>query len=158
MKKNDRGFMLVEILLVVTVVVTSMIFLYVQISNMDETYDDAFKYNTITSIYAMENIKNFLIDDGIDKVKSVLNSSNYVDLSNCDTAYIENVSYCTMLFENINVKKVYFTKQNVVPLYEEDFQDNMKKFIKKISYDNSDSYRLIVEYNDGTFSSTKVEA
>jgi len=158
MKKNDRGFMLVEILLVVTVVVTSMIFLYVQISNMDETYDDAFKYNTITSIYAMENIKNFLIDDGMDKVKSVLNSSNYVDLSNCDTAYIENVSYCTMLFENINVKKVYFTKQNVVPLYEEDFQDNMKKFIKKISYDNSDSYRLIVEYNDGTFSSTKVEA
>lgn len=158
MKKNDRGFMLVEILLVVTVVVTSMIFLYVQISNMDETYDDAFKYNTITSIYAMENIKNFLIDDGMDKVKSVLNSSNYVDLSNCDTAYIENVSYCTMLFENINAKKVYFTKQNVVPLYEEDFQENMKKFIKKISYDNSDSYRLIVEYNDGTFSSTKVEA
>ena len=63
MKKNNRGFMLVEILIVVTVIVTSMIFLFVQISNMNNSYDEVFKYDTITSIYAMENIKKFLVND-----------------------------------------------------------------------------------------------
>ena len=55
--------MLVEILIVVTVIVTSMIFLFVQISNMNNSYDEVFKYDTITSIYAMENIKKFLVND-----------------------------------------------------------------------------------------------
>ena len=81
MKKNNRGFMLVEILLVVTVIVTSMIFLYVQITNMDDTYDSVFHYNTVTGIYAMENIKNFLIDDGVEKIKDGLKENSFVDLS-----------------------------------------------------------------------------
>ena len=66
MKKNNRGFMLVEILIVVTVIVTSMIFLFVQISNMNNSYDEVFKYDTITSIYAMENIKKFLVNDKLE--------------------------------------------------------------------------------------------
>ena len=157
MKKNDRGFMLVEILLVVTVIITSMIFLYVQISNMDDTYSEVFEYNTITGIYAMENIKNFLIDDGVDRIKEGLKENEYIDLSNCDTNYIYNPSYCTILLESVNVKTLYFTKQNIVNLYDINFNNNMEKFIKKISHDNSNGYRIIVEYNDGTFSSMKVE-
>lgn len=157
MKKNDRGFMLVEILLVVTVIATSMIFLYIQISNMKESYEESFSYNPITSIYAMENMKRFLVDDGIDKLKDALKEEKYIDLSNCDVKYITNSSYCTMLFEKINVENLYFTKQNVSPLYVEDFESDMKKFIKYISYDNTETYRIIVKYNDGTFSSTKVE-
>ena len=46
MKKDNRGFMLVEILLVVTVIATSMIFLYVQISNMNDSYEESFIYNS----------------------------------------------------------------------------------------------------------------
>ena len=158
MKKDNRGFMLVEILLVITVIITSMIFLYVQISNMNDTYEETFNYNTVHSIYAMENIKKFLLADGLDKIKTSLNDDNkYLDLSDCNSLYVNNTSYCTMLFDNINVKNVFFTKQDVSKLYDIDFPKEMKKFIKKISYDKTDTYRLIVEYNDGTFSTTKME-
>lgn len=157
MKKNNRGFMLVEILLVVTVIVTSMIFLYVQITNMDDTYDSVFHYNTVTGIYAMENIKNFLIDDGVEKIKDGLKENAFVDLSTCSSDYIYNPSYCTILLESTNVNKLYFTKQNIKELYEIDFETDMEKFIKNISYDQTNAYRIIVKYNDGTFSSMKME-
>ena len=86
--------MLVEILIVVTVIVTSMIFLFVQISNMNNSYDEVFKYDTITSIYAMENIKKFLVNDNaIKKLEDGIVDVDYIDLSNCDTKYITKLSY-----------------------------------------------------------------
>ena len=158
MKKNNRGFMLVEILIVVTVIVTSMIFLFVQISNMNNSYDEVFKYDTITSIYAMENIKKFLVNDNaIKKLEDGMVYVDYIDLSNCDTTYITNLSYCTTLFEKLKVEKIYFTSQNVMNLYTKNFGLEMNKYIKQISYDKTNGYRIIVEYKDNTFSSMKLE-
>ena len=42
-------------------------------------------------------------------------------------------------------------------LYTKNFGLEMNKYIKQISYDKTNGYRIIVEYKDNTFSSMKLE-
>ena len=49
-KKNNKGFMLVETLIVATFLVTTLLFIYVQFNNITRTYDTSFRYNTVNGL------------------------------------------------------------------------------------------------------------
>ena len=51
MKKNEKGFVLLETLIVTTFVVSTLIFLYTQFSNIKTSYDASFRYNTVEGLY-----------------------------------------------------------------------------------------------------------
>ena len=95
-KNNNKGFMLVEVIIVTVVIATIMTSLYVAFSRVYKVYDMKSKYSNIDGIYALNIIKNYYIEN-ITINKMINNSSTYIDLKND----IENSNkYCSTL--NIN--------------------------------------------------------
>ena len=52
--------MLTETLIVATLLITVLLFMYVQFKNVMRSYERSFKYNTINNIYALNNAKKYI--------------------------------------------------------------------------------------------------
>lgn len=158
MKKNDnKGFMLTEILVTSTLVCTVLIFLYSQFYSIKRGYDVSFKYNTVNGLYAASNVKDFLIDNGTDTMKQKLGTRPYIDL-NKELSEIKSSVYWNSLISSLDIRTILFVKADLTELIsnlnDSDVDEETKRFIRHIDFDkNSTDYRLIIAYNDDTFSS-----
>lgn len=165
MLKNKKGFILAESLIVSTFVLTVLVFMFIQFKNLNTSYKEHFNYNTIPDLYMANNLSNYLIETGYSKVETALqsNSSNYIDLTN--TTNISNYLIETGVWNNLisksNIKKVLFTYYDLRPIktsiIESNYDQKLKNFIYKLKTNGSEGYRLIVEYNDDTFSTIKIK-
>lgn len=170
MKKNDnKGFLLTELLVTATLVSTVLIFLYTQFYTIKKSYDTSFKYNTVNGLYALDNVKDFLVENDIYILTQGLNTTSYIDLIE-NNLQPTNQTYFNTLIDGLNIKYLIFTKQNIedlinqinseTALTSENYEyEDLKKFIKRIDFDNqdtNDNYRIIAEFNDGTFASILV--
>ena len=63
MKKNNGGFMLVELVIVSAVVILSMVSLYTGFNKVYIAYNERSRYYSIDCLYAGEAIKNLFIDE-----------------------------------------------------------------------------------------------
>ena len=105
-KNNNKGFMLVEVIIVTVVIATIMTSLYVAFSRVYKVYDMKSKYSNIDGIYALNIIKNYYIEN-ITINKMINDSSTYIDLKKdiensnkyCSTLNIndENINYCNKI-------------------------------------------------------------
>lgn len=159
MKKNDnKGFMLTEILVTSTLVCTVLIFLYSQFYSIKKGYDISFKYNTVNGLYASSNIKDYLMDNGIDTMKQELEINPYIDLKE-ETSEIKAPAYWNLLISSLNIKEVLFSKADLTELISnlndlDSVDEDFKGFVRNIDFDeNSSDYRLIIQYDDDTFAS-----
>ena len=50
-KNNNKGFMLLETMIVSAFIITTLTFLYVQFSNLKKSYEESFKYDSIPELY-----------------------------------------------------------------------------------------------------------
>lgn len=165
MKKIDKkGFMLTELLVTSTLVCTVLIFLYTQFFSVKKSYENSFKYNTVNGLYALSNIRSFLVDSDIYILKQNLNLNSYVDLMDLENnkVVLKDDVYFQTLITKLNVKNLIFTKENLTDLINDlnnipDRLENMKTFIRYIDYDKKGNlYRIIVEYNNNTFATLLV--
>lgn len=159
MKKIDnKGFMLTEILVTSTLVCTVLIFLYSQFYSIKRGYDISFKYNTVNGLYASSNIKDYLIDNGLDTMRQELETKPYLDLKE-DISFIKAPAYWNLLISSLNIKAILFSKADLTELISnlndlENIDEDFKRFVRNIDFDeNSSDYRLIIQYNDDTFAS-----
>lgn len=156
MKKNS-GFMLFETLIVSTLVLGTLIFLYVQIVNIKKSYNVSFKYNTIPGLYNANALAKYLEKTGYSDIKSQLEGANYVDITDCASAG----SLCYKIVEKTNIKQALFVNSNITNLKTElddtSFNRDLKKYIRRLP-DNKENYnyRLIIEFNDNTFASVPI--
>ena len=159
MKKNS-GFMLFETLIVSTLVLGTLVFLYVQLTSIKKSYNASFRFDTIEGLYKAKMIATYLEKTGYQNIETAMGDGNNVDITNC--VYVG--SLCTKLFEEANVKQIYFVKQDITD-FKELIKNDMfankefKRYLKylkntKEGYD----YRLIVLYHDGTYASVGVKA
>lgn len=175
MKKNEKGFTLLETLIVSTVVVGTLIYLFTQISNVKTNYDISFRYNTIPGLFSAKNIVDYMKKSGYSTLITTLDnsSSDYVTIENNSSFDYGNNDYYLKLKEETNIKKVLFVKDDINSLkdkiracYDSDTTNNtaicneeeeLKKFIRNLSTDSlPNTYRLIIEYNDLTFASIEI--
>lgn len=160
-KLKKSGFILTETLIVSTFVSATLIFLFIQFKNIYTGYENTFKHNTINSLYNINQAKKFLINSNYTLLTQEIeeNTNLFIDISSCPALYILEVDYCNQLFSTIGIKNIYFTNENISNLINysnqtNTFNENMNNFFKYIKYDqNSNGYRLIAEFNDGTFAS-----
>lgn len=161
MKKNqNKGFMLIETLLVSTFVLGVLTYLFVQFSALKRSYSDDFKYDTVPGLYAIKNINQYIMKQGAyNTLKTNVNQLGYLDFS---CAMISGTT-CSDLFNNIDVEKVYFVKDNVfknninidVPILSND--DELYRFCKKINFsEGENSYHLIAKYKDNTYATMAI--
>lgn len=158
MKKSKKGFILAETIVVSTVVISALVIIYTQFISIINSYSRSFKYDSVEDMYAVNNINKYIVNDGYEELKLALNSNNYVDITDCSTDYFTEYLYCRNLMEQLNVKKAIFTKEDITNLTVGSFDEGLKKYIKAINSDlEPDRYRVIVEFNDNTYSSVKVK-
>lgn len=164
MKKiNNKGFMLVETLVVATLIISILVYLFIQFQTINKSYNASFTYNTVDAIYGVSNIRNYILNDGYEKLKTYLNSPNnnnkYIDITGCSSNYFDESEYCSILLNQLNVKTVLFTDTDLSNLKNSNlnFNDKFKKYVNYIKFiPGEDMYRIIVEYENGTFGSLKI--
>ena len=170
MKKfNNRGFLLTELLVTATLVSTVLIFLYAQFFSIKRSYENSFRYNTVNNLYALDNVRSFLIDEGyIDTYDELvqegkmLSSIPFVEL----TEFINSDDYFDHLITVSKISKLYFTNENLdsFRIYinshlnssnASDYE-GLRKFVGFIDYNSDSKYRLIAEFSDNTFATLLV--
>lgn len=163
MKKNNKGFMLIETLIVSISISGILIYLFFQFQNVNDSYNKSFKYNTINGLYGAGDIKENIKANGLTSIYNNANSSSFVDITNCSSTYFNNTNYCLKLNELLGVKTILVSKGNLsstktllansqnITKYSETLRD----FINKTA-DISSGYQLFVEYNDNTVASVVI--
>lgn len=158
MIKNNKGFVLTEVMILSTVVIGLLVFIFIQFKNINRSYQYSFKYDTVQDMYLANNIVNYINDSDFNNLVSFLSSSsnNYIDITGCDVSYFTVASYCESLFEKTNVEKVIFTYEDTSMINTSNFDESMKLYINSIAtMGKNDDYRIIVKFNDGTFTSMR---
>ena len=164
MKKENKGFILVETLIVSVFILSTLIFLFVEFQKIDNSYNTTFTYNTTDNLYSVYNIKEYLSNNGYSNLKSTLTTNNltYLDITDCSATYLTNTSYCVSLLTTLKAKQVLFTTENPTPLINDlknisTISEKMKDFIRYNKFDDeATKNRLFVEFTDGTFGSLKI--
>lgn len=156
MKKIDnKGFMLAETLIVTTFVAGVLIFLFIQFSTLNSSYNEYFVYNPTESLYSLNQVKNYIKTDTLlmDSIQDNIDSNNYLEISDCSLA--GNTDYCLKLFELIEVNKIYvlYNSSSYNSLNISDVGVN--KFLNKISNTGSENYRLVASFDNGTFATVR---
>ena len=164
MEKKSKGFILAESLIVSTFVLGTLVFLYVQFSNVNKKYDASFRYNTIEGLYAANHMKTFLMGSGYSHLVSYLtvNRLPYIDITSCSTEYVTENSQCQNLINVLQIKQIIFTDENVEGLKKNlasnnPFSEGMKNFILASSSSlEANQYRIWLEFQDNTYASIKI--
>lgn len=155
-KSNNKGFMLAETLVVTTFVAGVLIFLFIQFSNLSKAYDESYNYNTVEGLYALEDIKVMIEQDNtiMNYIENNIDELNFIDITNCDN--FTDVNYCLKLLELENVNKIIITNNSVpydkINIASEDFMN----FIKKISKEGNEPYRIIVAFKNSTYATLRL--
>ena len=158
MKKiKNKGFMLAETLIVTTFVAGVLIFLFIQFSKLSNSYNEYYNYNTTEALYALEDVKDYIISDSVisSKIISDVNENIYLDITNCQN--FSNTEYCLKLFELENIKKVIVVP-NPFDVSNLNIDDNgLLNFMSKISNEGDEEYRLIAEFNNGSYATIRIK-
>lgn len=158
-KKFNKGFMLLETLIVTTFVAGTLIFLFIQFSNLNRSYELSFKYNNVDKLYALKDVSEYIKSDNsaFEIIKNELNTKDYYNMTGC--ADFSNKIYCEKLLQAENIEKIIVTKQNLANFKDySNLSQETKDFIKIIKYeDNNSNYRLITEFNDNTYATLEIK-
>ena len=111
-KLNNKGFFLVETLVVIGITILILTIFYKQINTLYHKYEQNFDYNTVQSIHAVNNIILY-IEQEVDIVNDLLpelGTNPYLDLSNYS---FSTPTYYAALKNKLDIKKIYFTRYNI---------------------------------------------
>lgn len=152
-KKSQKGFMLVETLVVTTFIAGVFIFLFIQFSNLNKNYKSSFKYDTVEGKYALKDIEDYLKADTKFRFKIVhyMNLNEYLNITECSTELFINTNYCKKLFELENVKTVIILNKDFKPTSKNKISEDIKEYFNKINKKNTNNfnYYIVIELNNG---------
>lgn len=166
MIKNNKGFMLAEVVIVSAVLITTLVSLYAGFAKVYKAYEERSSFFDTDSIYALKSIKDTLIDEGLfNNIINEINTSNYVSYlaeNLTDDSYIN--SYLKELLGNYNIEYFYITKYDnasLTTIIESDanniiFNDFLKYLQKNLTFDNNYNYIFLSKTKDGRFAYLRV--
>ena len=166
--RNNKGFMLLENLIVSTILVGVLIFLYIQLVNVKESYDNSFQSNTVPGLYVSKEIAEYIFanDTVYNSLVNRLNNSQYgyVEISSSDVNFKElfngkslspSMQVETIIFTDDN-EKLDELKNSLVQKVSISNNVNFNNFILKMNTKRTKYKRLFVEFKDKTFASVLV--
>ena len=161
-KKNNKGFMLTEALVVSVLITTVLTFLYVHFRKVSNKVNDSFKFDTIQSIYSLDSIRGYIEQENYSSMVASLGVLDYIDISDCSIYYFSNPDFCKAIFSDAGIEKIFIVEENMYKLiknrsFEKDYRAiPLGTYVKSIKYDKTDGYRLIGYFKDGSFANVKV--
>lgn len=95
---NNRGFILVETVVVGVIVLSIFVMIYQNLVPALSDYETRIHYDDIDSVYAANMFFNLLNnDDNYDNIMSLASSNGYVDLTDCSKFSSDGQQLCTAL-------------------------------------------------------------
>ena len=116
--KDNRGFMMAELIIVSSIIIVTLVALYASFSKMYTTYSERNFYLDVDGKYALKSIYDDLVNNG--KFLDLINSGNGLNSSSDDKLRYVNIidsngcsdllstSLCTILNNNFQVQTVVF--------------------------------------------------
>ena len=172
-KLNEKGFMLVETLIVSVFVGVTLIILYIQLQNISNSYDKTFSYNTATSLYNTSKVKKYLFTRNMGQINNEVlsNSSGFIDISSCSNSFykvgeenaVQATNYCKKIYERLRIVQVLVTKDDLTDVRNkiveagnnEKVSSKMVDFVRYIKNEKKEGYlRIIIEFEDENNNST----
>lgn len=143
MKKNNKGFMLVEVIVTSTVIVTAMVGFYASFNKLYKNYLAKNQYYNIDAIYATkEMIKEMMNNNPEQFLNNIFSSSVYGDLIKDGICQEENkngddihISICT------DISNFYQVKNMIIVEYD-------KESIQEYLDENPNLHQTFKEYID----------
>ena len=163
MQKNNKGFMITEVLIVSTIVFSILIFMYAQFRSVYNSFYQTLKYNPVESIYKANEIKSFIESDAKNNIVDLLSNSQnkYLDITECNIQTYNDVKMCKLLYEKLEIKQLLLLSEDVTSAVASNLSqldDGMIKFIKYINNNYSGSYhRIVVAFKDGTYATLRID-
>ena len=134
MKKNNRGFMLAELLAVTVVIMVLFFGVYTAFMPTVGVYEQRIIYNDVPSTYTIFYLRKMYLEEDINLDK------NYITLfdgKTCGNIKSENKNYCTKFAKESGVKELILTKFNLSDIKNE-YEGELKDYIKYLpEYKNS---------------------
>ena len=156
MKKNkNKGFMLAETLVVTTFVAGILLFTTIQFINLSNGYNENYKYNTVEAMYALNTVKNYILDDSkaLDFINNNVTSTNYVNLKSCDMFTSE--IRCQKLLELEGISEIIIATNKFDKDKRVTYDDEFKNFISKIKKEGTQKYRLIAKFDNSVYATVR---
>lgn len=168
-KLNCKGFMMAEVIIVSTVILSTLVGLYTIFNKMYIVYTERSYYYNIDAVYAGESIYNYFISSN--KLVSILkkdelksNNGNYkiVTKNNQTTTCngIDDTDICNGLYSAYKIKNAIIFPYNSTALsptnsnnssFDVRFKDYLDYLSTSLNFDDKFSYIIIVELEDGDY-------
>ena len=153
MRKNNKGFMLIETLLVSVFVVSTLIFIYIQFEKVRNSYQTSFSYNTTNGVYGANAILTYLKENGMENLdKRIDEGDAYIDLTNCPGSYLSTTAFCHRLLTDLKVHKIFYVSNDVTnfksKMDQAAISNKFKSFVRSIKEPDTAGYRLLIEYEN----------
>lgn len=161
MKKSNKGFTLIETLIVSTFVVVTLTYLFIQINHTLTNYDITFRYDSITGIYNTNVITEYLKQNGYQNLINLLSTNGYVDITTSSNVN-GNSTYYNLIIDKTNIKTILFTSEDMIQIKENikdsSYSEELKRYIEKKDTNSllTNRYIVIIEFNDNTFASARI--
>ncbi len=157
LKNQQKGFLLIEAIVVITFVAGILFFLFIQFNTLFQQYGKDFNYNTVDGVYRAKELRTFLLNtDFSDLIFELQDNQIFYEFSDC--TFANDISLCNHFIEALDIKKSYMVNEDITGFQtyvksSKAFGD-LENYIFHIEYYRDDpGYRLIIEYNDGSFAS-----
>ena len=151
MKKNNKGFLLVETLVVSTFCLTVLVILFLQFRTLIVNYNKSFKYNTVEGIYNLNTMKNYFKKNEI-----TFSNTTYIYYNNNGTPEYDTkcINFCQEIVQALEPEVIIYTGSNIDVTLKTSgrLSNEMKDFISQLKNDNKGN-RLIAEFKGGTYAS-----
>ena len=144
MTKNNKGYLLAETLIAITVVATVITVVYAMIMNYYIKQDnEVTKYNTAQGLFTANQIKKMCMPFEKTSFIDRLSEEDYISI-NIDSNFNKNM----------DISRIYFSKKDLTSLIQnEPIHSSIKKFLKDINNDktNQCDYRYVVIFDDNRY-------
>ena len=161
--KNEKGFLLAEALIVSTFVLTILIVLFIQFSNLTNNYKNSYSHNNVEAIYDLSSVANYLKTNQYDLSEYLTIEKPYVLVyknGSCNLDINLADTFCDQLMDEMQAKTIIYTSSDVKAIQyyvnnheDENIGQKFREFISKIdAKEIQNKGRLFAEFNNGTFS------
>lgn len=154
MKKDNRGFLLAESLIVSTFVLTIIVFLFTQFKNVVVNQKRSYTYNNVEDIYTLGALSDFLKANNVELTKK---GYVYKDNNCTDNIPGQLKDRCQTLVNSMDVEYIIFTDSNL-PTATEYLKNTMSAsqdlidFASRIADPKIDyKGRLFAKFKNGNF-------
>ena len=159
MNKNNKGFMLVEVIITSTVIATAMVSLYSTFNKLYTSYNQKTTYHNIDSIFATKITINYLLDNNFNSfINNTFATSQYKILID-DTTCFNNNDICNAIKSTYKVNKMIIAEYNksiIESLKNTAINQTFKEYIDYVigyygieQSDNKYNYIILTEIKDG---------